>query len=55
MADPVTQNTLGTFLATFVFALTALLLFGVEAVGGPGVTLTFLCALFLAMNAGRTA
>ena len=53
MADPVTQNALGTFLATFVFALTALLLFGFGAVHGPGVTLTFFCALVLVMNSVR--
>jgi len=53
MADPVTQNALGTFLATFVFALAALLLFGFDTVTGPGVTMTFLCAVVLAMNAVR--
>ncbi|WP_340119775.1 DUF2254 domain-containing protein [Pelagibius sp. 7325] len=53
MADPVTQNALGTFLATFVFSLAALLLFGFHMVTGPGVTMTFLCALLLAMNAVR--
>lgn len=53
MADPVTQNALGTFLATFVFALTALLLFGFNAVAGPGVALTFICALFFVMNSLR--
>ncbi|MEQ8357671.1 MAG: DUF2254 domain-containing protein [Kiloniellaceae bacterium] len=53
MADPVTQNALGTFLATFVYALTALLLFGVGAVAGPGVTLIYFGALLLALNAVR--
>lgn len=53
MADPVTQNALGTFLATFVFALSALLLFGFDAVARSGVTLTFFCALLLVMNAVR--
>jgi len=53
MADPVTQNALGTFLATFVFSLSALLLFGFGAVTGSGVTLTFFVALFLAMNSLR--
>ena len=53
MADPVTQNALGTFLATFVYSLTALLLFGLEAVAGPGVTLVFFGALLLAVNAVR--
>ncbi len=53
MADPVTQNALGTFLATFVFALTALLLLGFDAVNRPGVTLIFCCALLLVMNSVR--
>jgi uncharacterized membrane protein len=53
MADPVTQNALGTFLATFVFSLTALLLFGFGAVAGPGVTLTFVFALLFVMNSLR--
>lgn len=53
MADPVTQNALGTFLATFVFALTALLLLGFDAVNRPGVTLIFFCALLLVMNSVR--
>ncbi len=53
MADPVTQNALGTFLATFTFALAALLLFGFGAVAGPGVTLIFFGALFLVLNALR--
>lgn len=53
MADPVTQNALGTFLATFVFALAALLMIGFGVVGGPGVTLVFLGALILVLNALR--
>ncbi|MEO3429947.1 DUF2254 domain-containing protein [Pelagibius sp. CAU 1746] len=53
MADPVTQNALGTFLATFTYALAALLLFGFGAVAGPGVTLIFFGALFLVLNALR--
>lgn len=53
MADPVTQNALGTFLATFTFALAALLLLGFGAVAGPGVTLIFFGALFLVLNALR--
>ena len=53
MADPVTQNALGTFLATFVYALTALLLFGFGAVNVPGVTLIFIVALLLMMNSVR--
>ena len=53
MADAVTQNALGTFLATFVFALTALLLLGFGAVAGPGITLTLFCALILIMTSVR--
>lgn len=53
MADPVTQNALGTFLATFVYALAALLLFGFEAVSRSGVTLLFFGALVLVLNAVR--
>lgn len=53
MADPVTQNALGTFLATFVYALAALLLFGFEAVSRSGVTLLFFGALILVLNAVR--
>lgn len=53
MADPVTQNALGTFLATFVYAMAALLLFGFETVTGRGVTLVFLAGLLLAVNALR--
>lgn len=54
MADPVTQNALGTFLATFVYALAALLMIGFGAVGGHGgITLVFLGALLLALNALR--
>ena len=53
MADPVTQNALGTFLATFVYAVAALLLFGFETVTGRGVTLVFLVGLLLAVNALR--
>ena len=53
MADPVTQNALGTFLATFVYALAALLLFGFEVVTGRGVTLVFIAGLLLAVNALR--
>lgn len=53
MADPVTQNALGSFLATFVFSLTALLLLGSGGLSGPGVTLTFFFALALIMNAIR--
>lgn len=54
MADVVTQNALGTFLATFVYALTALLLIGFDAVTGPGgAALVFCGALLLAFNAVR--
>ncbi|TQV70093.1 DUF2254 domain-containing protein [Denitrobaculum tricleocarpae] len=53
MADTVTQNALGTFLATFVFALTSLLLLGFGAVAGPGITLTLFCALILIMTSVR--
>jgi uncharacterized membrane protein len=53
MADPVTQNALGTFLATFVYALAALLLFGFEVVTGRGVTLVFIAGMLLAVNALR--
>ncbi|HBC07308.1 MAG TPA: hypothetical protein DC046_06950 [Rhodospirillaceae bacterium] len=47
MADPVTQNALSTFLATFVFAVAALGLFGFKAVSGTGVTLIFAVSVFL--------
>src|SRR3546814_3439390 len=53
MADQVTQNALGTFLATFVYSLTALLLLGFGAVSGPGLTLVVFGALLLALNAVR--
>ncbi|MGF1629473.1 MAG: DUF2254 domain-containing protein [Kiloniellaceae bacterium] len=53
MGDPVTQNALSTFLATFVYALTALMLFGFGAVERSGVTLSFLGALLLVLNAVR--
>lgn len=53
MADPVTQNALGTFLATFVYALTALLLFGFGVVGEGGAALVFFGALFMVLNAVR--
>jgi uncharacterized membrane protein len=53
MADPVTQNALGSFLATFVYALTALLLFGFEVVGEGGATLLFFGAIVLVLNALR--
>lgn len=53
MADQVTQNALGSFLATFVYSLTALLLLGFGAVSGPGLTLVVFGALLLALNAVR--
>lgn len=54
MADVVTQNALGTFLATFVYALAALLFIGFGVVTGPGgAALIFLGALLLALNAVR--
>lgn len=53
MADPVTQNALSTFLATFVFAVTALGLFGFKAVSDAGVTLIFAVAVFLGIWAIR--
>lgn len=53
MADPVTQNALGTFLATFVYALTALMMFAFAAVGQSGAPLLFFGALFLVLNAVR--
>src|SRR3546814_2004412 len=53
MADQVTQNALSTFLATFVYSLTALLLLGFGAVSGPGLTLVVFGALVLALNAVR--
>jgi uncharacterized membrane protein len=53
MADPVTQNALSTFLATFVFAVTALGLFGFKAVSDTGVTLIFAVAVFLGVWAIR--
>ena len=53
MADSVTQNALGSFLATFVFALTALMLLGFGGITQSGVSLTFFCALALILNALR--
>jgi uncharacterized membrane protein len=51
MADSVTQNALGTFLAAFVFSLTGLFLLGVDAVGQRAATLLYLLALVLAAAA----
>lgn len=53
MADRVTQNALGTFLAAFVFSLTGLLLFGVGAVTRSGATLNFILALLLVIASVR--
>lgn len=53
MADEVTQNALGSFLATFVFSLTALMLLGFDGIKDSGVSLTFFCALALILNALR--
>src|SRR3546814_17275645 len=54
MADRVTQNAMGTFLGTFVYALSALLLMGFEVVARSGVSLLFLGALLMMLNAGRS-
>ena len=53
MADPITQNALSTFLATFVFAVAALGMFGFEAVSGAGVTLMFGTSMLLGIWAIR--
>jgi len=53
MADPVTQNALSTFLATFVFALAALAAFGYGAVAPAGVNLIFVAAVILGLWAVR--
>ena len=53
MADRVTQNAMGTFLATFVYALSALLLIGFGAISGVGVPLTFVGAMLVMLNAVR--
>src|SRR3546814_2675497 len=53
MADRVTQNAMGTFLGTFVYALSALLLLGFEVVARSGVSLLFLGALLMMLNAVR--
>lgn len=53
MADQVTQNAMATFLATFVYALSALLLIGFGAIAGVGITLVFLGALLVMLNAVR--
>ena len=47
MADSVTQNALGIFLATFVFSITALMLFGLGAYSDVAVTLVFFGAILL--------
>lgn len=53
MADPVTQNALGTFLATFVFSLASLMLFGLGATTGAGITLTLIAGLVYVATAVR--
>src|SRR3546814_4593443 len=53
MADRGTQNAMGTFLGTFVYALSALLLLGFEVVARSGVSLLFLGALLMMLNAVR--
>lgn len=53
MADRVTQNALGIFLATFVFSVTALLLFAFESVRGSASMLLFVIAIaMVAMSIG---
>ena len=47
MADSVTQNALGTFLAAFVFSLCGLFLLGVDVAGERALTLIYLIALLL--------
>src|SRR3546814_15173010 len=44
---------MGTFLGTFVYALSALLLLGFEGVARSGVSLLFLGALLMMLNAVR--
>jgi uncharacterized membrane protein len=51
MADEATQNALGTFVATFVFALAAMLLIGMGGIHAAGITLTFFVTLLLAIAA----
>lgn len=53
LADKVTQNALGTFLASFVFSLASLLLLGLNTIGQTGVTLTFFAALILVASSVR--
>ncbi|MEQ9329418.1 MAG: DUF2254 domain-containing protein [Rhodospirillales bacterium] len=53
MADRVTQNALGIFLATFVFSVTALLLFAFDSVLGSASMLLFVIAIaMVAMSIG---
>lgn len=53
LADPVTQNALSAFLATFVFALAALAGFGCGALAPAGANLIFLAAVALGLWAIR--
>ncbi len=47
LADRVTQNAFSTFLATFVFSLTALLLMGLNDIAEAGLSITFVITLAL--------
>ena len=47
MADPVTQSALGTFLASFVFSLGSLFMFGIDAVGDRTAAIVYIVALLL--------
>lgn len=47
MADPVAQNTLGIFLATFVFSFVALIMIGADGVGRPGLAVYSIVTLLL--------
>lgn len=51
MADPTTQNALGTFLAAFVFSLGGLFLLGIGAVGERATALVYFVALLLVAGA----
>ena len=53
MADPLTQNALGTFLSAFVFALSALLAFDLTGLGHVGTSLILIIALLMVANAIR--
>lgn len=53
MADPATQNALGTFLSSFVFAITALLAFGFSGTTGASRSIVMVIAVILVANAIR--